>query len=112
VLHQLNRIHHSHAGLAVLHEISKRVSHHGLKIVPYNDHTQDNAFAGPVNYQDATVKGGFERYNSNVKNSPYDIKAGKDVDDTGRLFLDAKGQAIRGTGKGTDSIIKYSPSTW
>src|SRR5262245_24897674 len=112
VTRQIDRIHRTATGRAVLHEISRKVSHHGLTIVPYNDHTQDNAYAAPTDSLHATVKGGKLRYAGDAKNSPYDKKAGHNVDDTGKPVLDDKGHAYAGQGGGSDSIITYSPVTW
>src|SRR5207244_2152716 len=93
-------------------EISRKVSHHGLSIVPYNDHTQDNAYAGATDSYHSTIKGGKIRYAGDVANSPYDKAAGHNVDDTGKPILDASGNPYVGQGGGSNSVITYSPVTW
>jgi hypothetical protein len=109
---QLDRMHRSRTGRALLTEIRKRTGTHSLTIVPYNNHKEDNAYASATDYQHATIKGGLERYNGDVKNSPYDKKAGHNVDETGLAILGADGKAITGLGGGSNSNVTYSPSTW
>jgi hypothetical protein len=112
VVRQLEKIYHSHTGQAVFHEMSRRVSHHGLTVIPYNNHKEDNAYASATDFVHATRKGGFERYAGDAKNSPYDIAAGHNVDDTGRKILGADGKPVKGQGDGSDAKILFSPTTW